>query len=830
MAKPWLTRWFANKILPVRRPVRTNIAQGRFLPRVEPLDERLMPAVTATFANGVLTVTGDQLDNSIAVSRDAAGMLLVNGDGVVVPIQGGPATDANTTVIQIFGMGGNDELIWSRSVNLPRALVDGGAGNDTITSGTGNDTLVGGAGDDLYRLDTDAALGSDVIDESGGGIDTLDFSSTTTRAVSINLGNAAPQVINEGLTLTLSAGNTIENVIGGALNDALTGNALNNVLTGFAGNDTVTGGAGNDTFQWSPGDGNDIVDGITGDGLTGTDRLVVNGSNDAETFNISAVGNGARVTRDVDNVTLDLVGVETVDVNDNGSADTINVGDLSATAVTAVNLDVGTTGDGAVDAVIVNGTAGNDQIDVSIAGLRVIGLHASVSVTNLGRTDSLTINGGGGNDTIVASSILADTVMLTENGDAGNDTLVGSRGNDTLIGGDGDDCLEGFRGNDLALMGAGNDTFDWEQGDGSDTVQGQGGHDTMLFNGSNEDEAFDISASGKSVRFLRTLANAANVTMDLSGVEEVDLSARGGADTIVANDLSGTDLTALNLDLDSALGTGTGDGQADSVILNGSLRDEAVLISAAVTPTTIVVAGLAPFVTITGSDGVTDHLTVNTLGGNDSVDSSALPPGLIGLTVDLGAGQLAAPKVAGVTVNGGAAQRSQVTQIRVAFDQHVGFVDNPADAFRLVRQSDGVAVLVSATVDDTGSGTVVILTFVGGAVEGASLADGRYTLTVLAAKVFGPGPNGVQLDGDGNGVGGDNFVLPGNSATSPIFRLFGDVNGDAAVNGLDLAAFRAAFGTTSADTGYVAFFDSSADGTINGLDLAQFRARFGMIV
>src|SRR5439155_1918771 len=133
-----------------------------------------------------------------------------------------------------------------------------------------------------------------------------------------------------------------------------------------------------------------------------------------------------------------------------------------------------------------------------------------------------------------------------------------------------------------------------------------------------------------------------------------------------------------------------------------------------------------------GSDGTTDHLTVNTLGGNDTVDSTGLPAGLIGLTVDLGDGQVPAPKVTGVTVNGGAAQRSLVTQIRVAFDQHVTLPANPGDAFRLVRQPDGAAVTLSGFVDDTGAGTVVTFTFVGGAVDGVSLADGRYTLTVLA--------------------------------------------------------------------------------------------------
>src|SRR5262249_58486714 len=90
------------------------------------------------------------------------------------------------------------------------------------------------------RFDTDLALGSDTIDESGGGVDTLDFSATTIRAVAINLGNAGTQVINAGLTLTLSAGNTIENVIGGALGDTLLGNALNNVIEGGGGNDVLT--------------------------------------------------------------------------------------------------------------------------------------------------------------------------------------------------------------------------------------------------------------------------------------------------------------------------------------------------------------------------------------------------------------------------------------------------------------------------------------------------------------------------------------------------------------------------------------------------------------
>src|SRR5262249_61390262 len=116
---------------------------------------------------------------------------------------------------------------------------------------------------------------------------------------------------------------------------------------------------------------------------------------------------------------------------------------------------------------------------------------------------------------------------------------------------------------------------------------------------------------------------------------------------------------------------------ADSIVLNGSSRDEAVLVSAGGIPTTIAVLGLAPFVTITGSDGVTDHLAVNTLGGNDHGGASGLNPGLIRLTGDLGDGQVPPPQIAGITINGGAPQRGPVTQNPVAFHQPIPVFSAP---------------------------------------------------------------------------------------------------------------------------------------------------------
>ena len=55
----------------------------------------------------------DAGDNSIIVSRNAAGNILVNGGAV--PITGGGATVANTTLIQVVGSGGNDNITLDES-------------------------------------------------------------------------------------------------------------------------------------------------------------------------------------------------------------------------------------------------------------------------------------------------------------------------------------------------------------------------------------------------------------------------------------------------------------------------------------------------------------------------------------------------------------------------------------------------------------------------------------------------------------------------------------------------------------------------------------------
>jgi hypothetical protein len=97
-----------SKLL-VRRSARTAAFNQAVDMALESLEGRRMFAVTAISAGGVLTVLGDNNDNSITISRDAVGGLLVNNG--TVAIKGGPATVSNTRLIQTFGRAGDDTIV-----------------------------------------------------------------------------------------------------------------------------------------------------------------------------------------------------------------------------------------------------------------------------------------------------------------------------------------------------------------------------------------------------------------------------------------------------------------------------------------------------------------------------------------------------------------------------------------------------------------------------------------------------------------------------------------------------------------------------------------------
>jgi Ca2+-binding RTX toxin-like protein len=311
-----------------------------------------------------------------------------------------------------------------------------------------------------------------------------------------------------------------------------------------------------------------------------------------------------------------------------GGEDNVVIGDLSGTDLARIDVDLRAStggGDGAADTVTVNGTNGADVFGAAgdSGGVSVFGLHTTVNVFSPEQAnDRLTLNGQGGDDVIDATSLEADGIQYTTNGGLGADVMFGSEGDDLLNGGD---------GNVMALMGAGDDTFVWNPGDDNDVIEGQDGFDSMLFNGANIAEKIDVSSNGSRVRFTRDIAG---VVMDLNDTESITYNALGGADSVNVNDLTGTDLTELNVNLAGTLNGTAGDGAADAVTVNGT--NDADVIVLAGDASGIAVLGLAAQVNLPGFETANDRIQVNARGGDDVIEASGLS--LIGSGQDGGDG------------------------------------------------------------------------------------------------------------------------------------------------------------------------------------------------
>jgi Ca2+-binding RTX toxin-like protein len=271
------------------------------------------------------------------------------------------------------------------------------------------------------------------------------------------------------------------------------------------------------------------------------------------------------------------------------------------------------------------GGNGDDVLTGGSGGDSLFGQNGDDTLLGQGGTDLLF--GGAGNDSLAGGD--GDDQM---SGGAGDDTILGGDGSDVLLAGPGDDFVDGDRGNDFALLGSGDDTFRWDPGDGSDVVEGQAGIDTLDFKGNNAPvENIDISANGGRATFFRDVAN---VTMDLDDVETISFDAFGGTDNIVINDMSGTDVTKVAVNLAAALGGSAADAEADTITVNATNGDDVILVTSE--NGVVKVSGLATEITISNF-GANDQLVINGLGGHDMVDASGLGAGIL-LTVNGGDG------------------------------------------------------------------------------------------------------------------------------------------------------------------------------------------------
>jgi hypothetical protein len=109
-----------------------------------------------------------------------------------------------------------------------------------------------------------------------------------------------------------------------------------------------------------------------------------------------------------------------------------------------------------------------------------------------------------------------------------------------------------------------------------------------------------------------------------------------------------------------------------------------------------------------------------------------------------------------------------------------------------------------------------VLTFGGPNLNGTSLPDGRYKLTIDGSMI---------LDNFGNLVDASNSGTAGSTGTINFFRFFGDVNGDGIVDATDYLAFRAAY-LSGVVTPANSFFDFNGDGLFTVVDLNAFMVNF----
>jgi hypothetical protein len=296
---------------------------------------------SASVVNHTLSILGTAGGDSISLSLtpDLSAMVVDFGDDSLD--QDFALHDFSGVTVSLGG--GDDTFVAAGSlvvtpVNAP-LIVDGGAGDDTLTGGFGADTLSGGPGADVLA--------------------------------------------------------------GGAGDDLLSGGAGNDTVLGQGGADAVLLGGDDDVAVWNPGDGNDVVQGdagydsvlFNGSNIGENLRLSANGRHDVLTRDVAAV----RMDFDGVEQLTDAVlgGADTIAVDDlRGTALQEFDVDLSPQS--------GAIDDGVLDTVTVNGTnvADDVRVDAADSAVAVSGLHTLITVTGAEATDQLQMAALGGNDVV----------------------------------------------------------------------------------------------------------------------------------------------------------------------------------------------------------------------------------------------------------------------------------------------------------------------------------------------------------------------------------------------------------------------------------------------
>jgi Ca2+-binding RTX toxin-like protein len=412
----------------------------------------------------------------------------------------------------VLGMGGNDTI----TAGFGTSRVDGGDGDDTITTLGGQQTLVfGGAGNDVIHSYSET--------HGGDGNDT------------IVLG-----LYYSGSTATGDAGD-----------DTITGSDAADLLSGGTGSDTLTGGSGNDRFIYSSGDGADVITDLAAGEVV-------------EVHGYPAVQS------------IEQVGSDVVVLFGTGDQITFSNNDVATVADSIELVDAPppqpTEGDD-----ILTGGSGYDVID-GLGGNDTIKGRGGDDILD-GGTGADHIDGGSGNDTLYSGDISPPysfpyygnpyTPPVLDTG-AEIDTLVGGAGYDTIFAGYGDNVDGGDDSDTLLISFQGASSgvaFDASLGTqviGGGTITGV--ESVSWVEGSNYGDSINLqggSGYGSNVAFGMggdDTLNAGYYTVLLDGGDGNDIvDGRGSAYYLQqANGGAGDDIIYTNMGPNTVANGGTG--------------------------------------------------------------------------------------------------------------------------------------------------------------------------------------------------------------------------------------------------------------------------------
>ena len=232
---------------------------------------------------------------------------------------------------------------------------------------------------------------------------------------------------------------------------------------------------------------------------------------------------------------------------------------------------------------IVNGTNGNERDQRRRRGHLGVGHRpggaGERSTDAEGANDRWSSTALGGNDSINATTLPAGVIKLTSTAAPATTRSSAAQGADVFLGGDGNDFVFGDNGQRRGACWAPATTCSSGiRATATTRSKARTASTRCVFIGSNVSENFDIFANGGRALLLpqrRQRHHGPRRRRDASSFR-----ALGGADNIVVGDLTGTDVTQVNLDLRGAERQ-AGDGAVDTVTVNATKGADVVAVSPA---------------------------------------------------------------------------------------------------------------------------------------------------------------------------------------------------------------------------------------------------------